>query len=77
MAYMALSLRVNPFQPSVVFHIEISHLFCKAKQVTGFYIKCNTGLKWVNRHWQSLGILVSFLKMFVIFFIFFVKLRAV
>ena len=39
---------VSPFQPSVAFHLEISHLICTANQVTGFYMKCNTGLKWVN-----------------------------
>ena len=39
---------VNPFQPSVAFHIETSHLISKANQMTGFYVKCNTGLKWVN-----------------------------
>ena len=38
----------NPFQPSVAFHIETSHLFCRAKEMTGYYIKRNTGLKWVN-----------------------------
>ena len=38
----------NPFQPSVAFHVETSHLFCFAKQVTGFYMKCNTGLTFVN-----------------------------
>ena len=37
------------FRPSVVFHIETSHLFCSAKQMTGFYMKRNTGLKWVKR----------------------------
>ena len=31
-----------------VFQIETSHSFCWAKQLTGFYIKCNTGVKWVN-----------------------------
>ena len=35
-------------QPNVAFHIETSHLFCFAKQVTGFYMKRNTGLKWVK-----------------------------
>ena len=35
---------LNPFQPSVTFHIENSHLFCRAS----FYMKCNIGLKWVN-----------------------------
>ena len=38
----------NPFQPSVAFHIETSHLFSSVKQMTGFYIKCNIGLEWVN-----------------------------
>ena len=28
--------------------METSHLFCRAKQMTGFYMKCNTGLKWVT-----------------------------
>ena len=27
---------INLFQRSVEFHIEISHLFCSAKQITGF-----------------------------------------
>ena len=34
----------NPFQRSIVFHIEISLLFCPAKQMTGFYMKHNIGL---------------------------------
>ena len=33
----------NPFQPSVAFHIETSHLICTANQMTGFYVKCNFG----------------------------------
>ena len=44
---------VNAFQPSVMFHTETSHLFCSLKQMTGFYMKCNTGLKWVNGSWMS------------------------
>ena len=39
---------LNPFQNSVAFHIETGHLFCRAKQMTGFYMKCNTELKRVN-----------------------------
>ena len=39
---------VNPFQPSVAFHTEISHLICNAKQMTGFYTECNTSMKWVK-----------------------------
>ena len=42
------SKRVNPFQPVVAFHIETSHLFCSARQMTSFYMKRNTGRKWVN-----------------------------
>ena len=33
------------FQSSVAFHIETRHLFRSAKQMTGFYMKCNTALK--------------------------------
>ena len=40
---------INPFQPSVAINIETSQLICTANQMTGFYIKCNTGLKWVNQ----------------------------
>ena len=40
--------QINPFQPSVAFHIETSHLICTASKMTSFYIKCNTGLKWVK-----------------------------
>ena len=36
-------------QPSVAFHIETSHLFCSAKQKTGFYMKCNIVLNWVKK----------------------------
>ena len=43
-------LRKTHFIPSVAFHIETSHLICRANQMTGFYIKCNTGLKWANAH---------------------------
>ena len=33
---------LNPFQ-SVWFHIETTHLLCKAKQMIGFYMKRNAG----------------------------------
>ena len=39
---------INPFQPSVAFHIETSHLISSANQITGFSMKYNTGQKWVN-----------------------------
>ena len=41
-------IKLNPFQPSVAFHIETSHLICSVKQMTGCYTKRKTGLKWVN-----------------------------
>ena len=40
--------KINPFQLIVAFHIETSDLFCSAKQETGFYMKRNTRLKWVD-----------------------------
>ena len=39
---------IKPFQPCVTFHIETSHLICTANQMTSFYMKCNTELKWVK-----------------------------
>ena len=42
-------LSINPFQPCVAFHIETSHLFYRANQMTGFYMKRNKGLIWVKR----------------------------
>ena len=41
-------LQLNPYQPSVAFHIETSYLICIANQMAGFNMKCNTELKWVN-----------------------------
>ena len=41
---IAKVLEVSPFRPRAEFHIETSHLFCSAKKMTGFYMKCNTGL---------------------------------
>ena len=40
------SLR-DPFNSSVAFHIETSHLICCAKPITGFSMKY-VGVKWVN-----------------------------
>ena len=37
-----------PFHYSVAFNIGFSHLICSGNQMTGFYIKCNTGLKWIK-----------------------------
>ena len=40
---------INPFQLSDVSHIETSHLIYTANQMTGFYMKCNTDLRWVKK----------------------------
>ena len=39
---------INPFQPSVAFYIETSHLIFIANQIIGFCMKWNTRLKWVK-----------------------------
>ena len=39
---------LNQFQPSVAFHIETSYLICRENQINGFYMKCNTRLKWIK-----------------------------
>ena len=41
-----VAFSLNPFQARVTFHIETSHLICIANQMTGVYMKYNTGLKW-------------------------------
>ena len=43
-----IQFKVDPFQPDVAFLIETSSLICSANQMTGFYKKCNTRLKWVK-----------------------------
>ena len=35
----------NPVQPSAAFHIKTSHLIYNANQMTGFCMKCISGLK--------------------------------
>ena len=37
-------LVINLFQPCVAFHIETD----SSKQMTGFYMKCNAALEWIN-----------------------------
>ena len=39
---------INHFHWSDVLNKETSHLICTANQMTGFYIKYNAELKWVN-----------------------------
>ena len=39
---------LSPFQLIVVFQIETNHSIYTSNQMTGFYIKCKTGPKWVK-----------------------------
>ena len=55
-------LFIIPFQPSVVFHIETSHLFYSAKHMTNFYVKRNAGLMGVGTF--SIGSCFAFLGTF-------------
>ena len=41
---MAISV-LTQIQSSVEFQVEAGNLFCSARQMTGFYMKRNTGLK--------------------------------
>ena len=45
---ITLLLAFNLFQPGVAFDIETIRLIGTANQMTGFFMKCNTGMKWVN-----------------------------
>ena len=42
--------RINQFQLRATFHMETSHSIYCANQMTGFYLGCNTGWKWVNSY---------------------------
>ena len=46
--YIVLVLFVNLFKPNFPFHIETGNFICNANQMTDFYMKCDTGLKWVK-----------------------------
>ena len=48
MGFELAAYQFNPFQPSVEIHIETSHLICTTNQMTGFHMKWNTRLKWVE-----------------------------
>ena len=45
---------ITYFSPS--FHIETNRWFCSAKQMSGIYIKRNTGLKFAKQNIDSLKI---------------------
>ena len=38
----------DTFQSSAAFHIETRYLFCRVKQMPGFYTKHDIGLKWIK-----------------------------
>ena len=44
------------FLTRFTFQIETSHFICTANQMTGFYLKYSTGLKWVHTSVPSLNI---------------------
>ena len=44
---------INSFQLSDAFHTETCHLFCRAKQMTGFYMKHNTGAEMAKNITKS------------------------
>ena len=46
--YQYLTCQINPFQLTVAFHIQTSHLICSVNQVTCFNMKCNTWLRQVK-----------------------------
>ena len=48
MKQIGFSYEVNPFQLSVSFHIETSHLLYFENQMTGLYMKRNAVLNWVK-----------------------------
>ena len=43
-----MSNSFNQFLPSATFHTKTSRLICKANQMTGFYMKCNTRVNLSN-----------------------------
>ena len=47
------ALDINTFLPRVDIQIESSHLIFSENQMTDFYIKCNTGLKWLKSPFQA------------------------
>ena len=65
--FMILCMKelLTPFQLSVAFYIETSHWICSVNQMTGFYMKCNTGLKCVNDQ-KSSGHLFNFFVLRII-----------
>ena len=47
---LSREIRSAHFNPMFAFHINTSQLICTLNQITDFYMKCSTGLKWV---WRS------------------------
>ena len=40
--------RTITIHPRLTYHIATSNLICSVNQATGFFMKCNTELKWVK-----------------------------
>ena len=49
----------NQFQPSVVSHVE-THVIYNTNQMIGFYMQCDTELKWVKWHMQHIYQIFTF-----------------
>ena len=45
---LPMLLKVAQFQPSFAFCIEASNFICNPNSMTVFYVRCNTGLKWIS-----------------------------
>ena len=46
---------LNSFQPSDAFHIKPRYFICTVNQMTGFYMKSNTGLKILKQKKYIVG----------------------
>ena len=57
----------NRSQSSVAFYIGISQLIYTPNQITGFYLKCSAGFKWVKEDLDSIKTLVLLELLFVWF----------
>ena len=44
---------INPFHSRLALHIKTSQLIYIANQITGFFMKCKTGLNWVKTKFEN------------------------
>ena len=52
--YISREHAIYVISDSVAFHIETNHFICSVNQITGFTMKCNAELKWVNQDNQTI-----------------------